>query len=93
MGSHYVIYPKRELTPMRNLAVKEQVDWKSEFVTFSADWLEQIERDIQMQSLGDISKALFEKRFDIMGQAAQALIERKYGHLLDQEYCESPALP
>ena len=42
------------------------------------------------EAFDDISKALFEKRFDIMGQAAQALIEKKYGHLLDQEYCKCP---
>ncbi len=75
---------------MRNLAVNKQAEWKSDFISFSADWLEQIERDMQMDSLGDISKALFEKRFDILGQAAQALIEKKFGHLLDQEYCKCP---
>jgi hypothetical protein len=76
---------------MRNLAVNvQEAEWKSDFVSFSADWLEQIERDVQMDSLGDISKALFKNRFDLMGQAAQALIEKKFGHLLDQEYCECP---
>ncbi|HSQ86407.1 MAG TPA: hypothetical protein VLM43_16975, partial [Desulfobacterales bacterium] len=65
-----------------------QLDWKSDFVSFSGNWLEQIERDIQMETLDDISKAMFEKRSDIMKRAAQALIERKYGHILEQEYCE-----
>ena len=76
------------MAPMKNLAVKEQLDWKSDFVSFSGNWLEQIERDIQMETIGDISKALFEKRSDIMERAAQALIERKYGHILEQEYSE-----
>lgn len=75
---------------MNNFAFKEQIDWRSEFVSYSGDWLEHIERDNQMETLGDISKALFENRSDLMAQAAQALIERKYGHLLEQEYCECP---
>ena len=43
-----------------------------------------------MESMDDISKSLFANRSDIMGQAALALIEKKFGHLLDQQYCQCP---
>ena len=43
-----------------------------------------------MESMDDISRSLFENRSDIMGQAALALIERKFGHLLDQQHCQCP---
>ena len=65
-------------------------DWKSGFLSFAGERLDQLERDEQMDSLDDISKSLFENRSDIMGQAALALIERKFGHLLDQQYCQCP---
>ncbi|MCJ7539621.1 MAG: ISKra4 family transposase [Desulfobacterales bacterium] len=43
-----------------------------------------------MDSITDITKSLFQNRSEIMGQAALALIEKKFGHLLDQHYCECP---
>ncbi len=65
-------------------------DWKSEFLSFVGDRLDQIENDYPMDSITDISKGLFQNRSEIMGQAALALIDKKFGHLLDQEYCECP---
>jgi hypothetical protein len=65
-------------------------DWKSGFLAFVSERLDQLERDEQMDTLDDISKSLFENRSDIMGQAALALIQRKFGHLLEQEYCQCP---
>jgi len=65
-------------------------DWKSDFLSFVSERLEQIEKDYQMESMDDISKSLFANRSDIMGQAALALIEKKFGHLLDQQYCQCP---
>ncbi|MEJ1991299.1 MAG: ISKra4 family transposase, partial [Maritimibacter sp.] len=43
-----------------------------------------------MESIDDISKMLFNDRLDIMGQAGMAIIEKKYGHLINQEYCSCP---
>lgn len=63
-------------------------DWKSDFLSFVSDRLDQIERDCKMDSITDISKSLFQNRSEIMGQAVLALIEKKFGYLLDQEYCE-----
>jgi hypothetical protein len=65
-------------------------DWKSGFLQFVSNRLDQIEEDYAMDSITDISKSLFQNRSEIMGQAALALIERKFGHLLDQRHCECP---
>jgi hypothetical protein len=65
-------------------------DWKSAFLSFASNRLEEIEKDFSMESISDISKSLFQNRSAIMGQAALALIEKKFGYLLDQEYCECP---
>jgi hypothetical protein len=75
-------------------AIKPQTvgveDWKSEFLSFVANRLDEIEKDVPMESITDISKSLFQNRSAIMGQAALALIEKKFGYLLDQEYCGCP---
>ena len=63
--------------------------WKSSFLSFTRDWLDEIEKD-PMDSITDISKSLFQNRSQIMGQAALALIEKKFGHLLEQSHCECP---
>ena len=65
-------------------------DWKSSFLALISDRLDEIEKDYPMESISDISKSLFQNRSEIMGQAALALIEKKFGHLLDQQYCECP---
>ena len=65
-------------------------NWKSSFLSFTSDWLDEIEKDHPMDSITDISKSLFQKRSQIMGQAALALIEKKFGHLLEQSHCECP---
>ena len=75
---------------MQCVAQRDVEDWRSEFFTFLWDRLEEIESEIVMDSLDDISKALFQNGSDIMGRAALALIEKKFGHLLDQEYSECP---
>jgi hypothetical protein len=80
-------YPMIAAIEQHTVAVK---DWKSEFLSFVGNRLDEIEKDVSMESITDISKSLFQNRSAIMGQAASALIEKKYGYLLDQEYCECP---
>jgi len=65
-------------------------NWKSNFLSFISNRLDQIEKNDSMESITDISKNLFINRSEIMGQAALALIEKKYGHLLEQQYCQCP---
>ena len=65
-------------------------NWKSSFLSFVSNRLDQIEKDNSMESITDISKSLLTNRSEIMGQAALALINKKYGHLLEQQYCQCP---
>jgi hypothetical protein len=76
------------MVPKAAVIVSE--DWRSNFLSFVSERLDQIEKDYQMESMDDISRSLFANRSDIMGQAALALIEKKFGHLLDQQYCQCP---
>jgi hypothetical protein len=75
---------------MQNVALRSVGDWKSGFLRFLCDRFDKIERESPMDSMDDISKSLFQNRSDIMGQAATALIEKRFGHLLDQQYCHCP---
>lgn len=76
---------------MQNVALNcREADWKGPFISFICRRLDEIERDNPMRSMDDISKSLFRNRSDIMGQAALALIERKFGHLLEQAICPCP---
>ena len=65
-------------------------DWKAAFLSLVSERLDEIEKEYPMDSITDITKSLFQNRSEIMGQAALALIEKKFGHLLDQHYCECP---
>ena len=75
---------------MQNVALSTVGDWKSDFLSFLFDRLDKIERDSAIDSMDDISKSLFENRSEIMGRAALALVEKRFGHLLDQQYCQCP---
>ena len=52
-------------------------NWKSNFLSFVSNRLDQIEKDYPIETITDISKSLFTNRSEIMGQAALALIEKK----------------
>ena len=58
-------------------AVVVSKDWKSDFLSFVSERLDQIEKDYQMESMDDISKSLFANRSDIMGQAAIGIDREK----------------
>ena len=75
---------------MQTVALKRSEDWKSSFLSFLADQLDKIESENSMNTMDDISKNLLKSRSEIMAQAALAFIEKKYGHLLDQQYCQCP---
>lgn len=75
---------------MQNVALNTVGDWKSDFLFFICDRLDKIERDSSMDSMDDISKSLFQNRSEIMGHAALALVEKKFGHLMDQQYNQCP---
>ena len=68
-------------------------DWKSSFLSFISNRLDELESNFSMEFITDISKSLFQNRSEIMGQAALALIEKKFGHLLGQCLLRVSALP
>lgn len=75
---------------MQNVALSSVGDWKLDFLSLVVDRLEVIGDDISVNSMDDISKSLFKNRAEIMGQAALALVEKKFGHLLDKQYSKCP---
>jgi hypothetical protein len=75
---------------MQNVALSRVGDWRSDFLSFLCDRLDKMEREGSMDSMDDISRSLFRNRSEIMGQAALALVEKRFAHLLDQEYSRCP---
>lgn len=65
-------------------------NWRSQFFNFLDTRLDKIEQEYSMEDLGEISKAVFQERSEILGQLLLGLIERKFGHLLNQQDCDCP---
>lgn len=65
-------------------------NWRSLFYAFLDTRLDKIEDEYSMEDLGEISKAVFQERAEILGQLILGLIERKFGHLLNQQNCDCP---
>lgn len=64
--------------------------WRSLFYEFLDTRLDKILEEYPMEDLREISKAVFQERAEILGNLLLRLIERKFGHLLDQQKCECP---
>ncbi|GAX61938.1 hypothetical protein SCALIN_C34_0095 [Candidatus Scalindua japonica] len=65
-------------------------NWRTLFYDFLDKRLDKIEREYPMEDLGEISKAVFQERSEILGQMILGLIKRKFGHLLNQQNCDCP---
>ncbi len=65
-------------------------DWRTLFYDFLDTRLDKIEEEYSMEDLGEISKAVFKERSEILGRLVLGLIERKFGHLLNQQSCDCP---
>jgi hypothetical protein len=65
-------------------------DWKDSFLQFMGVRMETMEGKGPMETLSDISKMLWTNRAEILGQLALTFIEKRFGHLLTQEYCSCP---
>jgi hypothetical protein len=70
--------------------IQPTVNWRSSFYDFLDTRLDKIEKEYSMKDLGEISKAVFQERSEILGRLQRGLIERKFGHLLNQLKCECP---
>lgn len=65
-------------------------NWRSLFYDFLDTRLDKIEEEYSMEDLGEISKAVFQERSEILGRMILGLLERRFGPLLNQQKCEGP---
>mgnify|MGYP001598568090 FL=1 len=65
--------------------IESSENWRSLFYNFLDTRLDKIEEEYSMEDLGEISKAVFQERAEILGHLLLGLIERKFGHLLNQQ--------
>lgn len=70
--------------------IESSDNWRSLFYDFLDTRLDKIEEEYPMADLGEISKAVFQEKAEILGQLVLGLIERKFGHLLNQQNCDCP---
>ena len=54
------------------------------------DVLDKMEDGCQMEKLWDITQAIVENKSGMLGQLTLAFVKRKYGGLMEQEYCNCP---
>ena len=64
--------------------------WRTEYFEFLNEKLDQIESEISMDKIEDITNTIFQNKSEILGRMALGLIKRKHGALLEQEYCDCP---
>jgi hypothetical protein len=67
-----------------------QSDWREHFLDFLSTRLDLMEERCTMNSLGDITSAILANRSGILGELALGFIRKRFGHLLEQEYCACP---
>ncbi len=65
-------------------------NWRTVFYDFLDTRLDKIEQEYPMDDLGEIAKAVFHERSEILGQMILGFIKRKFGHLLNQQKCDCP---
>lgn len=70
--------------------VKRSEDWRTSFYEFVNSRLDKIEKEYPMENLGDISRAIFQERSEILGRLIQGFIEKKFDHLLNQQVSNCP---
>ena len=62
-------------------------NWRVEYDDFLDEFINSVGNDTAMSELEDITGAVFRNKSKLLGQLVAGLIETKYGHLLDQDYC------
>ena len=53
--------------------------WRTEYFEFLNEKLDQIESEISMDKIEDITNTIFQNKSEILGQMALGLIKRKHG--------------
>lgn len=64
--------------------------WRDELFEFLNNRIDHILEQTHMERIEDITGAVFRNKSEILGQMVLGFIKKKYGHLLDQEYCNCP---
>lgn len=64
--------------------------WRAEIFQSLDIKLDQIIEENNMETIDDITGAIFHNKSEILGELILGLIKRKYSHLLDQEYFNCP---
>ncbi len=67
-----------------------QSEWREHYLEFLNTRLDRMEEGCRMDSLGDITGAILANRSEILGELALGFVRKRFGHLLDQEYCDCP---
>jgi len=62
----------------------QETSWRTGYFSFLNDKLDQIESEISMDKIEDITNAIFQNKSEILGQMALGLIKQKHGDLLEQ---------
>ncbi len=84
------VYEESSLHVVGLKAVEAHENWRNSFYDFFDERLDKIEKEYSMDNLGDISKAIFQERSEILGRLVLGFIEKKFGHLLNQQICNCP---
>jgi len=78
-----------QVIPMVRISKGEcKSDWRSHFLDFMNTRLDGMEDGCRMNSLGDITSAIMANRSEILGELALGFVRKRFGHLLEQEYCD-----
>ncbi len=65
-------------------------DWRDRCLAYIGTLLEEFVEAYAMTKLSEITGSLFRHKAEILGQLALALIQKRHGALLEQEFCECP---
>lgn len=68
----------------------ENRDWRAEYLEILNSLLNKMEGGLRMEKLWDITRAILENKSEMLGQLTLAFVQKKHGHLVEQEYCECP---
>jgi len=70
------------------IGMRGTASWRKEYDDCLDDFIDEVGKDATMTELEDITGAVFGNKSKLLGRLVAGLIETKYGHLLDQEYCK-----
>ena len=73
-----------------NHGIAAGVDWRAEYFGFLNGLPDKMEDECQMEKLWDITRAMVENKSQLLGQLTLGIVKKKYGDLMEQDYCDCP---